>query len=465
MKDTNENILRKIPSLDTILNTKEFEKVIQGFPRKFVKETCTRLLDEFREEVRRKEKKAFSLEHFALILKERLSVKNRNIRKVINATGVILSTNLGRAPLSEKIVDSIRPILTGYSNLEYELENGRRGKRYDHLIGLLKDLTGAEDALVVNNNAGAVLLCLDAFAKGKEVIVSRGQLIEIGGSFRLPDVLKKSGATLVEVGTTNRTYIEDYRKAITEDTRMLLLIHRSNFKIVGFFADPTIEEIVSLGKEKGLITMMDLGSGLLIKLKGFEDEPTIMEVLRRNIDIVSFSGDKLLGGPQAGIILGMNASVIQKMKRNPLLRALRIDKFTISSLEAILRVYLYSDNPIEDIPALSMFYLTKKELKKRAFMLETEISKVIGEEIILQVKDGFSEMGGGSLPGELLPTYLVALKHKKIDESKLLKLLRVNIPPIIARIEKDWVVMDPRTIFPEEFKEIKQAVKNICEEY
>ncbi len=463
MEDRIEKLLRKIPSVEKVLTRREIEPYIDRYSRKFVKEICKRLLREIRRDIIGGRRKGFFLTQLDTELCEHLEKDNQNIRRVINATGVILSTNLGRAPLSENIVDSIRGILTGYSNLEYDLEKGKRGKRYDHLIGLLKELTGAEDALVVNNNAGAVLLCLDTFAKDKEVVVSRGQLIEIGGSFRLPDVLKKSGAKLVEVGTTNRTYIDDYKNAITKDTRMLLLIHRSNFKMVGFTADPTIEEIVSLGKEKGLITMMDLGSGLVAKLKGFENEHTSQGILKKKIDIVSFSGDKLLGGPQAGIILGTNKEIIEKIKHNALLRALRVGKFTISSLEVILRMYLYSDNPIKDIPGLSMFYLTKGELKKRASRLKEEISKVTEGLIRLQVKQGFSEMGGGSLPGEFLPTYLVVMKHKKMSESKFSKLLRENIPPVIVRIENERVVMDPRTIFPEEFKEIKQAVKKICE--
>ncbi len=458
--------LRVIPSIDKILSKKELEPFLQRFPRKFVKKCCNDLLKEIRGKIMAKRRKAFSLKSFISNLESVITKRSLSIRKVINATGIILNTNLGRAPLSEKIVDIIKPILTGYSNLEYDLEKGERGKRFHHLTGLLKELTGAEDAFVVNNNAGAVLLCLDTFAKGEEVIVSRGQLVEIGDSYRLPEILKASGAKLVEVGTTNRTYIDDFRRAITPDTRVLLLSHRSNFKIIGFTNDPSIEEVVLLGKAKGLITMMDLGSGLLVNMEaaGFKNDPTVKEVVKRKIDIVSFSGDKLLGGPQAGIILGRK-ELVTMLKSNPLSRALRIDKFTISALEAILRIYLYSDDPTEDIPTLSMAFLTEDVVKKSALVLRRAINTVTKRRINVGVEKGFSEMGGGSMPGESIPTYLITLRHKRINETKLLKLLRENTPPIIARVEKDSVVLDMRTIYPDEIKDVKEAIRMICERY
>ncbi len=466
MNERNKKELRKIPSIDKLLTKKEIKLFLQRFPRKFVKACCNKLLKEARERIIKTERKRFVLNSFIHDLGAVLEKESLSIRKVINATGIILNTNLGRAPLPEKLIDIIKPILTGYSNLEYNLKEGKRGKRYDHLTGLLKDLTEAEDVIVVNNNAGAVLLCLDTFAKDKEVIVSRGQLVEIGGSFRLPDILKKSGAKLIEVGTTNRTYIEDFKRAITPVTRMLLLSHRSNFRIVGFTNDPSIEEIVFLGKSKGLITMMDLGSGLLVNMKtaGFENEPTVKEIVKKKIDIVSFSGDKLLGGPQAGIILGKKELLVI-LKNNPLLRALRIDKFTISALEAILRIYLYSDDPVKELPGLNMAFLMEDVIRKRAITLKKEIETVTKRKMDIEIEKGFSEMGGGSMPAEVMPTYLVAIKHKGLKEAKLLRLLRENIPPVIARIEKDRVVMDLRTIFPVEIKDVKGAIKKICERY
>lgn len=464
MNNRDKERLRRIPSIDKILSKKEIKHYLQKLPRKFVRECCNKLLNEVREEIHRKSRRGFSLANFIKDLDATLTKESFSIRKVINATGIILNTNLGRAPLPENLIDIIKPILTGYSNLEYDIEKGGRGKRYDHLTGLLKELTGAEDALVVNNNAGAVLLCLGTFAKGKEVIVSRGQLVEIGGSFRLHEILKTSGAKLVEVGTTNRTYIDDFRRAITADTRMLLLSHRSNFRMVGFTNDPSIEDVVLLGKAKGLITMMDLGSGLLISMEkaGFENEPTVKEIVKKRMDIVSFSGDKLLGGPQAGIILG-NKELVAMMKSSPLSRALRIDKFTISALEAILRIYLYSDNPVKELPGLTMAFLTEDVIKRRALELKRGIKSAAKQKLNVEIEKGFSAMGGGSMPGELIPTYLVTLKHKRLKETKLLRLLRENIPPIIARIEKDRVVMDPRTIHPSEMKDIKKAIQSICE--
>ncbi|MCK4234980.1 L-seryl-tRNA(Sec) selenium transferase [candidate division WOR-3 bacterium] len=466
MNNGNREKLRKIPSIDKLLSKSEIKPYLKRFPRKFVKACCKTLLEEIREDILKKRKREFSLKSFIEALEVTFSYKSHNIINVVNATGVILNTNLGRAPLPERLVDSIKPILTGYSNLEYNLQKGKRGKRRDHLIGLLKDLTGAEDAFVVNNNAGAVLLCLDTFAKGKEVIVSRGQLVEIGGSFRLPEILKTSGAKLVEVGTTNRTYIDDFRKAITPDTRMLLLSHRSNFRIVGFTKDPSVEEIVLLGKEKGIITMMDLGSGLLISMEkaGLRHEPTVKEIVDKKIDIVSFSGDKLLGGPQAGIILGKK-EFVTVFKNSPLSRALRIDKFTISALEVILRIYLYSDDPVMELPGLRMAFIKNVVIKKRAQTLKNEIIAVTKKKAIVEIEKGFSEMGGGSMPAEVMPTYLVTIKVKGIKEEKLLKLLRENNPPVIARIEKDRVVMDPRTIFPNEIKDIKEAMREICGKY
>ena len=463
MKSEYTERLRKIPSLDRILTKKEIQPLCKEYPRKFVKVCCNTLLKKLRMDIRTRKRKVFVLKEFIDDLRNTLSEERTSMKKIINATGIILNTNLGRAPLPEQLVNFIQPVLVGYSNLEYNLMQGVRGKRHDHLTGLLKDLTGAEDALVVNNNAGAVLLCLDEYAQRKEVIVSRGQLVEIGGSYRLPDILKASGVKLVEVGTTNRTYIEDFKNAITSKTRMLLLSHRSNFRMVGFTKDPEVKEVVLLGKAKGIVTMMDLGSGLLISMEGagLKHEPTVQEMVKTELDIVSFSGDKLLGGPQAGIILGRK-SLVNALRKNPLSRALRVDKFTISALEYILRIYLFADNPVKEIPGLAMAFLKTSAIKKRAHSLKRSLQEAVKAKVQVTVAKGFSEVGGGTMPAEVLPTHLVMIVVKGMKTKKLLELLRSNIPPIIARIEHDRVVMDPRTIFPQEINEIQKAIAHIC---
>jgi len=455
--------LRKIPSVDRILAKKKIQPFLKEYPRKFVKVRCNALLKKLRMDIRLKKRKVFVLKEFIVDLRNTLSKERTSMKKIINATGIILNTNLGRAPLPEHLVNFIQPILVGYSNLEYNLMQGVRGKRYDHLTGLLKDLTGAEDALVVNNNAGAVLLCLDEYARRKEVIVSRGQLIEIGGSYRLPDILKASGVKLVEVGTTNRTYIEDFKNAITSKTKMLLLSHRSNFRMVGFTKDPEVKEVVLLGKARGIVTMMDLGSGLLISMEGagLKHEPTVQEMVKTELDIISFSGDKLLGGPQAGIILGRK-SLVNALRKNPLSRALRVDKFTISALEYILRIYLFADNPVMEIPGLAMAFLKTSVIKKRAHSMKQSLQEAGKAKVRVTMAKGFSEVGGGTLPAEVLPTHLVMIVVEGLKTKKLLELLRSNIPPIIARIEHDRVVMDPRTIFPQEINEIQKAITRIC---
>jgi L-seryl-tRNA(Ser) seleniumtransferase len=455
--------LRKIPSVDKLLSRKKIKSYLEKYPRKLVKECCNILLEELRKDISEGRREKFVLGRFTDDMKQLINKKSKNIKRVINATGIILNTNLGRAPLPHKLVDTISPILTGYSNLEYDLQKGERGKRNAHLVELLKDLTGAEDAFVVNNNAGAVLLCLTTFGKGKEVIVSRGQLVEIGGSYRLPEILNASGAKLVEVGTTNRTNVNDFRAAITPDTKILLLSHRSNFRIVGFTSDPSIEEIVLLGKAKGIMTMLDVGSGLLIDMEkaGLVGEPRVKDVVNKRLDIVTFSGDKLLGGPQAGIILGKK-EFITMVRKNPMSRALRIDKFTISALEQVLRIYRYSDNPVSELPGISMAYTSMDDIKKKANSLKRRIRAVAKGNMEVTIEKGFSEMGGGSLPGEHLSTYLVLLSHKKLKDTELLAALRNEEPPVIARIKNNKVALDSRTIFSSELGEIGEAVKRIC---
>ncbi|MBI3914188.1 MAG: L-seryl-tRNA(Sec) selenium transferase, partial [Chloroflexi bacterium] len=364
---------------------------------------------------------------------------------VINATGVILHTNLGRAPLSEDTLNAMRLAAQGYSNLEYDLEKGERGSRHSHAEEILKRLTGAEAALVVNNNAAAVLLILSAFAKKREVIISRGQLVEIGGGFRVPDVMKQSGAKLVEVGTTNRTRTQDFANAITEKTALLLRVHRSNFRIVGFTEDASLQDLVALARERGVIVADDLGSGALLDTAayGLAREPTPQESWQAGVALVSFSGDKLLGGPQAGIILGKKEE-IERLKRFPLTRALRVDKVTLAGLHATLLHYLKNE-AAQKIPVWMMIAASRDDIGKRA---EQWAERLRARNFDCAVIDTQSTVGGGALPGETLPTRALALRVASPD--KFAARLRENYPPIVARIEGDRIVFDPRTVSEKE---------------
>ena len=367
------------------------------------------------------------------------------LRPVINASGVIIHTNLGRALLSPAARAAMDQVARSYSNLEYDLEAGQRGSRYVHAEELLCRLTAAEAALVVNNNAGAVLLTLSALARGREVIISRGQLVEIGGGFRIPDVMKQSGAILVEVGTTNRTHLRDYEAAITDRTAMLLRAHRSNFRMTGFVTDPTLAEMAGLAHSRGLLVGNDLGSGTLLDTAdyGFSHEPTIQESLTAMADIVSCSGDKLLGGPQAGIILG-RADLIAQLRRFPLTRALRVDKTTLAGLQATLLHYVKGE-AIREVPVWRMIATPREALAARA---EAWAGRLAAAGLQPKVINGRSTVGGGSLPGETLPTRLVALQEPSPE--RLASSLRHADPPVIARVEDERLVLDPRTVQPEE---------------
>jgi L-seryl-tRNA(Ser) seleniumtransferase len=367
------------------------------------------------------------------------------LRPAINATGVIIHTNLGRAPLSAEARAAMDAVALGYSNLEYDLEAGQRGSRYVHAEGLLCRLTGAEAALVVNNNASAVLLILMALARGREVILSRGQLVEIGGGFRIPDVMRQSGADLVEVGTTNRTYVHDYEAAITERTAALMRVHRSNFRLMGFTYEPELADMVELARRHDLLLFDDLGSGTLLDTApyGLTHEPTMQESVAAGASLISCSGDKLLGGPQAGLILG-RAALIARLKRFPLTRALRVDKTTLAALQATLLHYLLGKAP-QKVPVWRMISLEADQIEARARRWVGELAE---RGVPSAVVPGRSTVGGGSLPGETLPTHLVALALEAPDE--IAGRLRAGEPPIIARIENDRLVLDPRTVLPEQ---------------
>jgi L-seryl-tRNA(Ser) seleniumtransferase len=392
----------------------------------------------------------------AAVLKAQLQP---TLRPVINATGIIIHTNLGRALLSSAARAAMDQAARGYSNLEYDLETGKRGSRYVHAEELLCRLTGAEAALVVNNNAGAVLLILSALAREREVIISRGQLVEIGGGFRIPDVMKQSGAILVEVGATNRTHLRDYEAAITDRTAMLLRAHRSNFRMTGFVTEPSLAEMSDLAHSQGLLVGDDLGSGTLLDTAdyGLSHEPTTQESLAARADIVSCSGDKLLGGPQAGIILG-RAELIAQLRRFPLTRALRVDKTTLAGLQATLLHYL-KDEASQKVPVWRMISIPLETLASRA---KAWVGSLAAAGLQSQVVAGRSAVGGGSLPGETLPTWLVALHEP--SPARLVRTLYHAATPIIARIEDDCLVLDPRTVQPEEEKTLLETVVSAAQE-
>jgi len=373
---------------------------------------------------------------------------------VINATGVVLHTNLGRAPLARAAREAMTRIAAGYSNLEYDLALGTRGSRHGLCRDLLIELTGAEDALVVNNAAGALLVALSALARDGEAVVSRGELVEIGGAFRIPDIMARSGATLVEVGTTNRTHLTDYEGAVTDRTRLLLKVHRSNFQVTGFTAEVPAQEIAGVARARGAASLYDLGSGLLVDLSpwGLAGEPTVGEGLVSGVDAVAFSGDKLLGGPQAGILLGTR-DAIAACRKDPLARAVRSDKFTLAALEATLVLYRDPERARVEIPVLRMLTEDVAEIRRRGAALQ----KYVGKDA--ELTEGESEVGGGSFPGAKLKTWLLAIHPQHLAPNILAEQLRRGQPPIIARIADDRVVLDARTIFPDELETVARAVR------
>jgi L-seryl-tRNA(Ser) seleniumtransferase len=453
-------LLRQIPAVNEMLNRTALKELEARVGRRLVVECTRRVVQRLREGI-----VAGSLSSVSLvaleqgIVSEAETAAHYSLRPVINASGVILHTNLGRAPLAREAVEHLAEVATRYSNLEYDLEAGERGKRDVHTERLLCQILGAEKALLVNNNAAAVLLALNTLAEGTEVIVSRGELIEIGGSFRIPEVCAKSGAILREVGTTNRTRIDDYAAAINERTRLLLRVHPSNFRIVGFTARPSLAEFVELAQKHSLISMEDLGSGCLIDLstKSIRDEPTPSASLKAGVDVVTFSGDKLLGGPQAGILAGKR-KLLERIRKNPLFRALRVDKLIIAALEATISLYLQGKT--DDVPALRMINLSVEAIRRRATGLAEKISA--HPRLSVRVRDGESVIGGGSTPAQSLPTALLAVTHSSHSAQELEQLLRRNSPPIIARVEEDALLLDLRTVFEDQDEELFEALEAIA---
>ncbi len=467
-----EQVLRKIPSVDEILSRPEIGDLLMAHPRRVVVEAIRSGLKQIREELLHKkelsdaEDSLLSFEHLYPLFEREIALRTEpRLRRVINATGVVIHTNLGRSPLHSSVLQHLAEIAMAYSNLEYNLDVGERGDRYTHVEKILCRLSGAEAATAVNNNAGAVLLGLNTVAEEREVIVSRGELVEIGGAFRVPDVMKRSGAFLKEVGTTNRTYLSDYRKAITPQTALLLKVHTSNFKVMGFSSEVPLQDLVLLGKEQNIPVMEDLGSGCLVDLTryGLAKEPTVQEVVQTNVDLVTFSGDKLLGGPQAGIILGKKG-LLDLIKINPLARALRIDKLTLAALESTLLLYLDEERAVAEIPTLQMLTFSLDKLRGRGRRLLKRLGGRAKERLGITLREDLSQVGGGALPLQELPTIVLAIKPIDFSVNDLERNLRDGDPPVISRISRDEVILDMRTVFDDEIPLVALGVeKALCQ--
>lgn len=460
--DNKKELLRQIPKIDEVLRDQRLFVCLESTSRVLVTDSAREVIEELRKRILNlSDDETFILDNDDIIeqIVERVrSKRQKSLRPLINVTGTILHTNLGRAKLSAEACRSVTEVAAGYSTLEYNLQEGIRGSRHDHVEKLLKKITGAEAAMAVNNNASAVLLCLSAMTADKEVIVSRGELVEIGGSFRIPEIMKQSGAYLVEVGTTNKTRIEDYHKAVNEGkTGALLKVHTSNYKIVGFTSEASLEELVALGKETGLPVIYDQGSGLMVNLQQYGvDEPNVPDCLKTGIDVILFSGDKLLGGPQAGIIAGKK-EYIDRMKKHPLARVLRLDKMTLAALEATFGEYLDPEMAKQTIPVLSMITVTPEEMSRKAEVLASKINEKT-RGFLAEVVETEAQIGGGSTPNLFLQDYAVAIKGKKITLDGIERHLRRYEVPVITRIKNDRILIDMRTVTEEELEIIAEAL-------
>jgi L-seryl-tRNA(Ser) seleniumtransferase len=454
-KEFEQMQFRDLPSVDRVMASDGMAALTETYPRDWVVDLVRRELDRARQQIRDGGKAPSAGDVADGVGGELRSINEVAPRQVINATGVIVHTNLGRAPLSQSAIDAMTQAARGYTDLEMDLSTGRRGSRQAHLQSLLQQVTGAEAALAVNNNASALLLGLSALSVGKEVIVSRGEAVEIGGGFRIPDVLKQSGATLVDVGTTNRTYIRDYQDAITDNTSAMLKVHSSNFRVEGFTAEVEPSELVELSKERGIPVLHDVGSGALLPTEayGLAHEPTPQQSIAAGVGLVFFSGDKLLGGPQSGIVVGQT-ELVRRLERHPLARAVRIDKMSLAGLTATVLHYLKQEAEAE-VPIWKMISAGEQGIKDRAARWKTQLS-IPGEVI-----SGRSAIGGGSLPGETLPTWVLALSCEGDAGSpeRVMRRLREAVPPVIARIEDDRVILDPRTVTPDDEEALLTALR------
>jgi L-seryl-tRNA(Ser) seleniumtransferase len=447
-------LLRQLPQVDDLLRHPALAPAVAPLPRSLAAAVVRRVLETQRQLINTAPPEALpaELDEAALLrslIEAFLAAAKPSLRRVVNATGVVIHTNLGRSPLGEAALAQVLAAAAHYSTLEYDLARGARGSRQDHLEGVLKELTGADGVLVVNNNAAAVLLTLNTLAPAKEVIISRGQLVEIGGSFRLPEIMAASGAILREVGTTNKTYLKDFEKAITSETAILLKVHPSNFRVTGFTHEVTLTEMVDLGRRYDLCVVEDLGSGCLVDLSkyGLEKEPTVQETLKTGADLVLFSGDKLLGGPQAGLILG-NRDVVRSLRNNPMTRALRPDKMTLAALEATLRLYLEEPRALAAIPALRMLTRPVAALDRQARALARRVRRRFGERLTVAVVKSEGRAGGGALPQAALPSRALSLSAPPLAPQELEARLRQADTPVIGRVEHGVVVLDLSTLLP-----------------
>lgn len=463
-----KKLLRQLPSVDRLILSEEAKALIEKYNRKQVVNAARNVLKDLRSEILNKQEKPFMdidispeliFERMKNLLENKFSL---SLKEAVNAAGVLLHTGLGRAVLPNVALKNIQEVSKGYSTLAIDLETGRRGHRDTHLNGLLCELTGAQSSVVVNNNAAATVLILNSLAKGKEVILSRGQLVEIGGSFRIPDILAASGAVLREVGTTNKTHLSDYKDAIGENTGAIMRVHHSNYRIMGFAEEPSIEELTKLANANNLIIIDDIGSGALVSLKefGLENEPLIRTSIKAGADVVCFSGDKLIGGPQSGIIVGKTAA-LKKIKKNPLTRALRVGKMTIAGLEATLKLFLTPEKLTQTHPFYKMLSMTLDDLNKRALRMQQKLGTALTAEAKISVGDGDSQVGSGSVPTELIPTRLLKIRPIVETVDNLAKKLRLHSPPICVRVHKDFVLLDLRTIQKHQDKVVVDALLSI----
>ncbi len=452
----NVDARRSLPSVDKLLQVEPLRTLCKSYGRRLVVDVTRQVLDEARQRITDNLDRPADNEIIHLIEERLASLTAPTLIPVINASGVIIHTNLGRAPLSRDALQAGLEVACQYSNLEYDLQVGKRGSRYLHAEKFLCQICGAEAALVVNNNAAAVLLSLAALANRQRVVIARSQLVEIGGGFRIPDVMRQSGAKLVEIGTTNRVNLDDYRATLDQKPALFLVAHRSNFKIVGFTAEPSIGEIAKIAQEAGIFLVVDLGSGALLDTAdyGLAHEPMVQEALQDGADLVCFSGDKLLGGPQAGILVGRK-SLIEKLRCHPLARAVRADKIALSALSATLLHYIKNE-AVQKVPVWQMISQPLEEILRRAQRWKDQLAQRGIQSTIIE---GASAVGGGSLPGESLPTYLLAIPTRKPED--FLRKLRHNSPPIIARIEQDAIVFDPRTVFEEQVSDLLIAIETL----
>jgi L-seryl-tRNA(Ser) seleniumtransferase len=467
MDKSRQEQLRHIPGVDKILERAKAEPFFESVPKTVLTTAVRNVTDDIRKQIQSGDGPADDamLSGDAVLnrVKEAVTLEmTPNLKRVVNATGIVVHTNLGRSLLSAEAVANMGVVAGNYSNLEFDLDMGQRGTRYSAVEGLLCEITGAEAAMVVNNNAGAVFLSLETLARGKKAVVSRGELVEIGGSFRIPDVMTKSGAVLKEVGTTNRTHFHDYEGAIESDTGLLLKVHTSNYTIVGFKKEVSLKELVLLGNKYRIPVMEDLGSGTFVDFSqyGLMKEPTVQESVRAGVDIVTFSGDKLLGGPQAGVIVGKRVH-IDKIKENPITRALRIDKLTLAALETTLRHYRDPENAVRVIPTLRMLTQPIDRIEEKAILLEKRLAGLNDPQLTVRLLDRPSRAGGGSLPLLELPSKCIGITVSGMSVNAIEKKLRHSTPPIIGRIEDDMFIMDLRTVDGDDLSFIENAVKNL----